>query len=123
MKRFFFVSVPTVAILFFTTAISFVSAEEPAPTKYPFPNPLKSDDLAKLIEGVRGQIFPFAITLVSLAIIYVGFRMVVAVGSGNASELTKWRKYLVYALIGAAIVAGSKTIVGAVEKFAKEISG
>ena len=88
---------------------------------YIFDNPLTSGDLSGLIQAVIDQIFPFAITLVALAIIYIGFRMTVAAGSGNAAHLTQWRKYLVYAIIGAAIVAGSKTIVGAISKFVQEI--
>ena len=88
---------------------------------YIFDNPLTSGDLSALIQSVIDQIFPFAITLVALAIIYIGFRMTVAAGSGNAAQLTQWRKYLVYAIIGAAIIAGSKTIVGAISKFVQEI--
>ena len=86
-------------------------------TTYTCRNPLTSGDLPNLLISVRNQLFPFAITLVSIAILYIGFRMVIAVGSGNASELTKWRKFLVYALIGAAIVAASEPILTAIRTF------
>lgn len=118
MKRFFLICVSLTAILFLAVTLPFAVTQA---RPYEFPNPIQSNDLIGLIESLRSQLFPFAITLVSVAILYIGFRMVVAVGSGNASDLTKWRKFLVYALIGAAIIAGSKPIIDAVRTFVQGI--
>ena len=130
MKRFFPTLFPILAIIFFIVATPFAIAVEtidiqkdvpPQPTIIPFENPLNSRNLITLITSIIDQIFPFAITLITLAIIYVGFRMVIATGSGNASELTKWRKFLIYAIIGAAIVVASGTLIEAIrpEQFAR----
>lgn len=89
---------------------------------FQFQNPIKSGNAMGLIKSVVAQIFPFVITLISLLILYIGFRMAVAAGSGNPAELTRWRKLLMYALIGAAIVAGARVLVDAISKFAQEIA-
>ena len=116
MKRFFLILAPALTILILVVAVPFAITHAEVSI---FENPIKSKNLAELIQSVVDQLFPFAITIVSFWIIYVGFKIVKAMISGNASALKDAKDSITNALIGAAIVAGSKAIVEAVKLFAE----
>ena len=87
-----------------------------------FKNPITSGNVMGLIQSVINQLFPIAVTICALVILYIGFRMAIASGSGNATEFTKWAKNLRNALIYIAIIAGAKAIIEAVRIFGESIS-
>ena len=60
------------------------------------------------------------VPIVTLAIIYAGFLFVAA--RGNAEELTKAKKTLMYTLIGAALLLGSFVIAQAIKGTVDDIS-
>ena len=72
-------------------------------------NPLKSTKtLPELIEGILRIVLTIGIPVVALAIIYAGFRFVVA--QGKPQELETARRNLLYVLIGAGILLGAYVI-------------
>ena len=122
MKRFFLILTPA-ALLLFLILPPFASAPIPAIAAIvEFKNPVQSTDLASLIKSIVDQLFPFAITLTAVGILAYGFLYVVYSGSGNEGGIKKLKGLMLWLIIGAAIVAGSKVIVDAVVKFGQEIS-
>lgn len=70
-------------------------------------NPLSiGNDIPSIIEAVmRGIVMPLASVLVVLALLYSGFKFVMA--QGNATEIQKARDGLVWVLIGSAVLLGA----------------
>ena len=72
-------------------------------------NPLRTgigSDIPSIIVAVmRGIVMPLASVLVVLAILYSGFKFVIA--QGNPSEIQKARDGLVWVLIGSVILLGA----------------
>lgn len=70
-------------------------------------NPLKiGSDIPSIIDAVmKGIVMPIASVLVVLAILYSGFKFVVA--QGNPKEIEEARRGLVWALVGSAILLGA----------------
>ena len=119
MKRFFLMLAPAILLLFLIL-LPFATTLAAPPTE--FKNPIQSKDLAALIKCIVDQLFPFAITLTAVGILAYGFLYVVYLGSGNEGGIKKLKGLMLWLIIGAAIVAGSKVIVDAVVKFGQEIS-
>ncbi len=87
-----------------------------------FVNPITTQtSIIQLLKSVFAQIRPFAISIIVLIIIYIGFRIVAASATSNPGELSKWKKALILALFAAAIVGGSGIILDAIEQFSKGI--
>jgi TRAP-type C4-dicarboxylate transport system permease small subunit len=58
------------------------------------------------------QIFSYVVILLAvLAIIYVGFQYILASASGNATKIKELHTYLLYIVIGIAVVIGAQVIV------------
>jgi hypothetical protein len=71
-------------------------------------NPLNSNmsDIPSIINAVmRGVIMPLASILVVLALLYSGFKFVIA--RGNPTEIQKAREGLLWVLIGSAVLLGA----------------
>lgn len=72
-------------------------------------NPLKAgigNDIPSIIAAVmKGIVMPLASVLVVLAILYSGFKFVIA--QGNPTEIQKARDGLVWVLVGSAILLGA----------------
>ena len=123
MKRFFLIIAPVAALFLFAAIFLFANVPTPAIAATTFENPIESKDLAGLIKSIVDQLFPFAITITALGIMYYGFLYVVYSGTQNQAGLTKLKGLALPLLIGAAIVAGSKVIVEAVKLFAEGFGG
>ncbi len=76
-------------------------------------NPLGSTKtLPELIDGILRIVLTIGIPVIALAIIYSGFKFVMA--QGNATELENARRNLLYVLIGAGVLLGAYVIAEAV---------
>lgn len=72
----------------------------------PLNRSLSSGGIPGIINAVmRGVVMPLASILVVLAILYSGFKFVIA--QGNATEIQKARDGLVWVLIGSAVLLGA----------------
>jgi hypothetical protein len=72
----------------------------------PLNQSLSSGGIPGIINAVmRGVVMPLASILVVLAILYSGFKFVMA--QGNATEIQKAREGLVWVLIGSAVLLGA----------------
>ncbi len=118
MKHFFTIAIMDAAML----SLAFFPVAGLHAAAITFENPVTaSNSLVDLIISVLKQIQPFMMMLAALGILWIGFKLVIAVGTGNQADITKWKSLFAYALIGAAIIAGSVVIVEAVRKFAAGI--
>lgn len=76
-------------------------------------NPIAVDSIQGFIERLLGIILKLGIPLVALAIIYAGFKFVMA--QGNASKLEEAKSTFLYTLIGAALLLGA-WVIGSIVK-------
>ncbi len=76
-------------------------------------NPIQVDSIAGFIERVLGIILKLGIPIVALAIIYAGFKFVMA--QGNAGKLEEAKSTFLYTLVGAALLLGA-WVVGSIVK-------
>jgi len=87
-------------------ALSAVETPTAAPS---IQNPIATDSFAGLLELILNIVIEIGTPIVVIAIIFVGFKFVMA--QGNEGELKKAKQALLYVLIGAAIVIGCRVIV------------
>ena len=78
------------------------------------PNPISVCTIEDLINAVATQIVTFGSVAAAIAIIVVGFRLVVASASGNQGEIAQAKKMLGWVLTGTAIVVGAGALASAV---------
>ncbi len=71
-------------------------------------NPIKPNDLSQLITAILKIVVQIGTPILVLAIIYVGFKFVMA--RGNPGKLDEAKQAFVWTLIGAAIVLGAFVI-------------
>lgn len=71
-------------------------------------NPLKVDTLQALLVDILGFIIQIGTVIIVLMLVLTGFKFVLA--RGNPTELSKAKEMLVWTLIGALIILGSKAI-------------
>lgn len=75
-------------------------------------NPLKVDSLGGLIQAFV-QIFTYLVVILAvLALVYVGLRYILA--RGNPDEMTRLSNWLLWIVVGVAIVIGARIIVSIV---------
>ncbi len=75
-------------------------------------NPLKVDSIGGLIEAFV-EIFTYLVVILAvLSLVYVGLRYILA--RGNPEEMKKMSSWLLYIVIGIAIVIGARILVGVV---------
>lgn len=81
-------------------------------TVFSIQNPLKVDSLGGLIEAFV-EIFTYLVVILAvLSLVYVGLRYILA--RGNPEEMKKMSSWLLYIVIGVAIVIGARILVGVV---------
>jgi len=88
---------------------------QPKSGDFKIENPLKggADSILDLIAFIVNDIIlPIGVTIAALAIIYSGFLFVTS--QGNETKLEKAKQTFMYTVIGAAILLGAWTIVGAI---------
>lgn len=78
-----------------------------------FDNPLKAEDLDEFLVTVVEVVITLGIPIAGLFIIYAGFLFVSA--RGNAEQLTKAKRTLLWAIVGSAILLGAFIIIGVIE--------
>jgi hypothetical protein len=71
-------------------------------------NPLQADSIADLVATILDFVLQLGAIAATLAIIYAGFMYVTA--QGDTSKITTAHRTFLYAVIGAAIILGSKVI-------------
>lgn len=71
-------------------------------------NPLKTNDLITFISDVLSQIIKVGAVLCVLALVYVGFKYVSAMG--NSDKLSKAHSALMNTMIGIALLLGAQVI-------------
>lgn len=87
-----------------------------------FPNnPLRSTNFQALVRNAASIIRVVTVPFAAVAIIVVGFRFVTAVASGNAEEITKTKKILLWVIVGSAIIVGSTYISDVIVNFASQL--
>lgn len=86
------------------------------------PNPLKVDNFLDLVLAVAQAVVAIAIPFAAIAIIFVGFKLVVAAHSGNDGALREAKKMLVYVIIGTVIIVAASAIAIAVVNTVKNIT-
>lgn len=85
---------------------------EPKTTTQPtqkLQNPLKVDSISAVILLVVDIMVYVGVSFAILAIIFVGFKFVMA--QGNPAEITKAKEWFLYIIIGLAVLISSKVIV------------
>lgn len=78
--------------------------------------PAKFDTLGKLLSVIMPNAFVLAGLVAFILLIFGGFSVIVAAGSGDSKKLESGKKALTGAVIGLLIVVGSLWIVQIVEK-------
>jgi hypothetical protein len=109
-----------IASALFLPAMLYAQAGQSDPT-IRLDNPFKAgntlyDFIVTVIDKI---ILPLGAVVVVLAIIYSGFRFVIA--QGNESEIRKARENLMWVVIGAAVLLGSWVIARVVENTVKSL--
>lgn len=86
-------------------------------------NPISpTSNFPRLIEKIAVAVRTIAIPLAGVAIVFVGFKFVIAAASGNQSELTKAKTMLLWVLVGTAIIIGASVLAEAVVNFARTLN-
>lgn len=84
-------------------------------------NPIGAQSFTELIKRLADAILTIAIPLAVVAIIFVGFKFVLASASGNAKGLEESRKMLLWVAIGTALIVGASAIAKALVDFAQRL--
>lgn len=72
-------------------------------------NPLKVDSIGGLVQNFV-EIFSYVVIIFAvLALIYVGLRFILA--RGNVEEMKKLREWLLWIVVGVAVVIGARVII------------
>lgn len=103
IKKFF------ISFFFILTFILIYTANSFA-QKTIFENPIKHDSLGSLLIDLIDWVVIILIPILVLSIVYIGFRMVLVLGS-RPEEYTKWKNSLGWSLVGLFIVLGAKGII------------
>jgi hypothetical protein len=82
-------------------------------------NPIKPNDINQLITAILELVVQVGTPILVLAIIYVGFKFVLA--RGNPGKLDEAKQAFVWTLIGAAIVLGAFIISTIIQTTIQEI--
>lgn len=93
---------------------------------YSIPNPINGGnpiDSVAVLCGIAASIRSYGLPFAVFAIVLLGVRMVIAAATDNPGDLAQAKKLLVYAIVGAAIVAAAVVLVNASVSFISSISG
>lgn len=86
-------------------AILIIAIALPAFAQTKLENPLKVPDLNKFVEGVLRAIVIIALPVITVFIVYAGFKYISA--RGNPGEITKAHENFKWVVIGAALILGA----------------
>ena len=87
------------------------------------PNPIApTNSFLQLIENISKAVTKIAMVLAVPAIVFVGFKLVIAAAQGNDTGLKDGKKMLWWVLIGTAIVIGASVLAQVVVNFAKTLN-
>lgn len=84
-------------------------------------NPIAARNFPDLIKSLASALLVVALPLATAAIIFAGFKMIVASMSGNSSAMAEAKKMLGWILAGTAIVVGSSVLAQVAVNFAKTL--
>lgn len=104
MGKTFLRSLSASAILGYST---FVAAE-------PIKPPIGSTTFNQLVNNILARLAPVVLVVATVAIIFVGFRYVMAAVSGNQSKIKEANKNLMYVLVGAGVIIAASLLASAV---------
>ena len=86
-----------------------------------FDNPLRSGDLVTILKSVSEALRLFFLPLAAFGIVVMGLWLIIAAASGNQGQVQSSKKFLFWAVIGAAIIAGAVVLVEAARQFAASL--
>ncbi len=110
-----------IAFLFAIVAIARFAYADPTPTEYK--NPLNNvTTFPALIEAIAKAARDVGLPLAAVAIIFAGFKFVIAAAQGDQAGLTAARKMLWYVLLGSGIIVGAYVIATVVVNTIKNFS-
>ncbi|MDD9868049.1 MAG: hypothetical protein OXU73_01830 [Candidatus Campbellbacteria bacterium] len=84
-------------------------------------NPLKAQSLTDLISNIIDALLLIVIPLIVVAIVFIGFSMVYNAAIGNSEKLKENKIWLLYALLGSALILSVYGIKAVIEQTADEI--
>ncbi len=90
-----------------------VTGTAPAPKSSYIENPLNADNIEKLLLGVADLAIFIGMIAAVLVFIYIGFQFVMA--QGDPKKITDAKTWFLWAVVGTAILIGSKVIVEVVQ--------
>ena len=102
-----------VSVVFFFLVVfsgSMVSAQDDTL----FPNPIEATSIGQLLLQLVDGVIIILIPIITLAIVWVGFQMVLVRGS-KPDDYAKWRTSFVWTLIGLFLVLAAKGILEIVQ--------
>lgn len=100
-------------IAIFSVSPAFVQANthtgQPEPQLLELKNPIAADNLAQLLKLIVKAVNYIMIPIIVLAIIYVGFKFVMA--RGEPGEITKAKEMFRWVIVGAAIILAAELLI------------
>lgn len=103
-------------------APSFIYAQCPPTCVYT--NPIVSgSDFVTILTSVSETLRLFFLPLAAFGIVVMGLWLIIAAASGNQAQVQNSKKFLFWAVIGAAIIAGAVVLVEAARQFAASLGG
>lgn len=105
----------------FHCAVFTLLAGVPACMHAQFENPIAAGNLYDLLVAILNSIIYIVFPIIVMMIIYTGFLFVSA--QGNPSKLEEARRALLWTIIGAIVILGSKALALAIQATVKNIQG
>ena len=97
--------------------VCFVAAQTSGSINIENPLSPNTSTLVDLITSITTQLTPFAITIAIFSIVLIGVKFVFAAVQGDASGIKEARKYLLWVIIGTAIVVAANGLAAATRDF------
>lgn len=85
-----------------------------------FCNPLEHDTIGELLISATNKIILLLIPVIVLAIVFIGFKMVLA-GRGNAADYAKLKAAFGWSLVGLFLVLGTRGILAVIQNTIDEV--
>lgn len=82
-------------------------------------NPISSDSFLELIRSITNALIPIAAVFAVVAIIFAGFKFIMASATGDSKKLGEAKSMFFWILIGTAIVVGARVLAEVAVNFAK----
>jgi len=94
---------------------------EPALAQNTLQNPLKFKSIGEFIAGVLRILVMIAIPILTLFMVYAGFKFIAA--QGNSSKLSDAKKNFVYVIFGGILIMGAWVIATLIAGTVKQLTG